>query len=205
MKSTNKLTDRERIVGYVLAAYGLAIFAWRTLPGGLVGREPLYIGLGVVLALALAGLARYTNRIGLSLGAVGCAVWPYGPKWQLLAYPFLGLMLYVTFAMSKSRKDLMAKRAAAGDFADPIAERRAEKTKPAVAKEDNTGRAYATKSKRYTPPKATAKPAAAASGNHQTSVPADAAPTKDSRFDKVARSLGIREEPETTGKAKPFK
>jgi hypothetical protein len=205
MKSTNKLSDRERTVGYVLAAYGLGIFMWRTLSGGLVGREPLYLALGVVLAVALAGLARYTNRIGLSLGAVGCAVWPYGPSWQLLAYPFLGLMLYVTFAMSKSRRDLMAKRAAAGDFADPIAERRVEKKKPAVATEDKTGRSYASKSKRYTPPKAPAKPAATPTASPQKSVKTDV-PPKDSRLDKVARSLGIKEEPdEATSKVKPFK
>jgi hypothetical protein len=193
------------MVGYVLAAYGLGTFIWRTVPGGLVGHEASFLALGVVLAIALAGLSRYTNRIGLSLGAVGCAVWPYWQKWQLLAYPFLGLMLYVTLAMSKSRRDLMTKRAEAGDFADPIAERRAEKAKPAVAKEDTTGRAYASKSKRYTPPKAPAKPAAAVAAATQKSVKADAEPAKDSRLDKVARSLGIKEEPESTPKLKPLK
>jgi hypothetical protein len=195
LKATNQLTSKERLIGYALAVYGLGVFIWRTVPGGLVGREGLYLGLGVVLTAALAGLARFTNRIGLSLGAVGCAVWPYGPKWQLFAYPFLGLMLYITLAMSRSRQKAMATRASLGDFADPMAERQAQKKKPVTAKEDTTGRAYASKSKRYTPPKAPAKPSIKPPAATTATVTEPTTPAKESRASKAARSLGIKEDP----------
>ncbi len=158
MKSTNRLTERERYITYGLAAFAVGAFLFRTVGDGLIDREPVWLGLGVALALFLAGLGRFTNRLGVTLGAVGCALWPgYGRSWAILAYPFLGFTMYLTFAMKRSRDKLMSERAAKGDFADPFAEKRAAKGKPVAAKEDALGRAYASQSKRYTPPKAVKK------------------------------------------------
>jgi hypothetical protein len=162
LKLTNRLSTKEQYVGYALAVYAVGIFLWRTFAGGvseiapkfgLVG-EMAWLVYGVVAAIALVLLSRFTNRLGVTIGAVACAMWQGDtPSFQLLAYPFLGFTLYLTLAMSRSKRALMNERVANGDFADPIAERRNAKSKPTTAKEDATGRAYASKSKRYTPPK----------------------------------------------------
>lgn len=162
LKESNQLSDLERKLGYGLAAYGVGIYIWRASVGGIQTREWSFLVIGIILAASLAGLAKYTNRVGVMFAAAACAILctfspSFGPKWQLLLYPFLMLTMVVAFRSSQSRRKIMARRVEAGDLANPHEERRAAKAKPALAKEDATGRAYANKSKRYTPPKASKK------------------------------------------------
>jgi hypothetical protein len=155
LKESNRLTKNEKLVGYAFAALGVIAVTAVALRGGLVAEERWRYPL-IVVGFALFGVCvRYTNRMGASFGAAGAfLLWVTGyPKEYLLVYPLMGFMLYLTFASSKSRQKIMAERAAAGDFVNGPVDRQRAKGKPQTAATDAAGRAFAAKSKRYTPPK----------------------------------------------------
>jgi hypothetical protein len=159
LKASNRLTQKEKMVGFALAGLGVIGITIIAVRGGVVDEERWRYPL-IVVGLALFGVCvRYTNRMGASFGACGALMlWTVSyPREFIVAYPLMGYLLYLTFASSRSRQKIMADRAAAGDFANPADERRAARSKPTTATEDATGRQLASKSKRYTPPKAKPK------------------------------------------------
>jgi hypothetical protein len=159
LRRSNQLTQKEKLAGFGLAGLGVIAITIIALRGGLQREEQWRYPL-IVVGLALFGVCvRFTNRMGASFGACGALMlWTISyPKEFIVAYPLMGYLLYLTFASSKARQKIMAERAEAGDFANPVDERRAARNKPETAKADSTGREFAAKSKRYTPPKAKPK------------------------------------------------
>jgi hypothetical protein len=157
IKASNRLTPRDRTIGYIGAAYGVAMFVVAGVYDGFAKGEAASMSLGIGLAVGMAVLAwRLSSRIGLSLGAVACVMWlsTRWPTLSLAAYPLLGFMLYLMLAMSNARRKTIKHRIETGDLADPRTEARAVRAKgsaePATTPD---GRPTAAASKRYTPPK----------------------------------------------------
>ena len=151
------LKARERLAAYGLALYMAVAGVAITMPNGLSSTERLWVGLAAAMAVAVAVGARFASRLVTVLSCVACSVWP---GWQsnrgknaLLAYPFLALVLYLTFAMSKSRRDITERRISQGDLGDSASDRRSAKAVAERATVDALGRDLPGKSKRYTPPK----------------------------------------------------
>jgi hypothetical protein len=161
MKRTNQLTDREKLVGYVVAAVEAVVVVFVARKGGINKDDAISIPLMIVVLALFAVCVRFTNRMGVTLAATGAvAMWiARFPIDIVFAYGIMGYMLYLSMASMKSRQKIMAERAAAGDYTDGMAEARKAKAnpKPDYAATDAAGRALAAKSSRYTPPKATKK------------------------------------------------
>jgi hypothetical protein len=162
IKRSNRLTPRDRLIGYIAALYGAAVFVIIGVNGGFEKNESARMSLGIGLAVGMAIIAwKFSSRISLSLGAVSMVMW-ITVGWQrdtlagLLAYPILGFMLYLMLTMSNTRRRIIKERIDAGDFGDPRAEARAARTagtRAPSATSTPDGRPTAPPSKRYTPPK----------------------------------------------------
>jgi hypothetical protein len=157
IKASNRLTPRDRKIGFIAAAFAAAMFVGVGLYDGFSTGEAASMSLGIGLAVGMVILAwKFSSRIGLSLGAVACVMW-LSVKWptlSLAAYPLLGFMLYLMLAMSNDRRKTIKHRIETGDLADPRTESRAARTKETAATVSNAdGRPVAPPSKRYTPPK----------------------------------------------------
>jgi hypothetical protein len=160
IKASNRLSARDRKIGYAGAAYAAAMFAAVGVYQGFSKGEAASMSLGIGLAVGMVVLAwKFSSRIGLSLGAVACVMW-LSTKWptlSLAAYPLLGFMLYLMLAMSNDRRKTIKRRIEDGDLADPRSESRATREARAAAGTSSAtsvdGRPAAPPSKRYTPPK----------------------------------------------------
>lgn len=159
LKASMALRAKERLGAYAMGVYMVGAALAITVPGGLKGVETKWLVVGLIMAVLVVVGARFASRFVAIITCVVCSIWP---GWTLskdkgrnalFAYPFLAFVLYLTFAMSKARRDITERRVAEGDFGDPAAERRAAKTKVERATVDATGRDLAARSKRYTPPK----------------------------------------------------
>ena len=165
LKASLKLRPREKIGTFVMAAYMALVSTAVLVPDGLGRTERTQAAIAALMVVAVAVGTRFNSRFISIITFVACSLWPgwnnNGGKNYLFAYPFLAFVLYLTFAMSKARRDTTDARLVAGDFGDPAAERIAAKNRAQRATTDATGRDLATRSKRYTPPKK--KPAAKSS------------------------------------------
>ncbi len=166
VKLSNRLTPKEKLAGYGLAAFEVVALTIVSLDKGLTTDER--VGLLITLVgLALFGVCvRFTNRLGASLGGLGALLFwttkngsakdlAYGFPKVIYAYPLIGFMLYLTFASARTRQKMMAERIANGDLVNAPTARKS--TKPDLATTDSSGKSLAPKSKRYTPPKAAKK------------------------------------------------
>ena len=157
LKASMALRPKERLGAYLMAVYMTVVSLAVTVPDGVTRSERTQLAIAAAMVVAVAVGARFASRFISIITFVACSLWPgwnaNKGKNYLFAYPFLAFVLYLTFAMSKARKDTTEARMAAGDFGDPTAERQAAKSKAERATSDATGRDLASRSKRYTPPK----------------------------------------------------
>ncbi len=163
MKQTNVLGEKEKLAGYAIAAIEAVVVVFVARKGGINSDDRISIPLMFMMLALFAVCVRFTNRMGATLASTGAVVMWIArfPLDMIFAYGLMGYMLYLSLASMKSRQKIMAQRAAAGDYADGVAEARsaAKKSaaKPDYAATDAAGRALASKSSRYTPPKAKKK------------------------------------------------
>ena len=160
-KLVNALKPIERKVGYAMAAYVaicVAIIQWyvNRFTAGQLWKS----GVTLVLVAVLIAALRYSNRLFAGIAAIACVYTPGWHIYQVAATPLFGLMLFLTFRISNDRRKLIDDHIARGDLGvDPrtVANRKREAKKNPAATADRTGRALASASKRYTPPKAKKK------------------------------------------------
>jgi hypothetical protein len=155
IRETNRLTSLERKIGFGLALYGPAATVLSVQLGDSVKSGTTWIVVAALLGAVYAFCAKRTNR--MLLGLVGLSFTIPMQSEPLLAYPFLGFMMFLMFRQSGERRKMMEAKAASGDIGPAPVRRRKEPEAPAV---DGTGRAIPLPSKRYTPPKHRARSSA---------------------------------------------
>ena len=160
-KSINALRPLERVACYALAAYvAVCVLLIQNHVNGFATSQLWKLIVSLLLAVLLAVAGRFGNRLFAGIAGVVCV---YGPAWNkyvIAATPLFGLMLFFTFRISNQRRRLTEERLARGDLGvDPrTAARQTRNSKgKETATADASGRALASASKRYTPPKAKRK------------------------------------------------
>ena len=156
-KGVNALRPLERVACYALAAYvAVCVVLIQQHVNGFATDQLWKLIVSLILAVMLAVAGRFGNRLFAGIAGVVCV---YGPAWNkyvIAATPLFGLMLFFTFRISKDRRRITDARIASGDLGvDPRTAARQSRNKKGkeTATADASGRALASASKRYTPPK----------------------------------------------------
>jgi hypothetical protein len=162
-REVHRLRPLERKIAFGLAAY--AAIASSIIHFNQQGTSTVHLWKWTVLMVAaifFAFAAWRTNRIVVGLGALVCVYLPVVEGAKVASVFFLPLApLYVfmvwlfVFKINKDRKAATQARIERGDLGTDYrtASRQSRSSTP-TATTDAAGRALATKSKRYTPPKA---------------------------------------------------
>lgn len=164
-REVNALKPFERKVLYGLAAYATVCLVMiqfldrgDTTTSGKLLHPWWHLAISLVLVAVFVSATRFGNRFFAGIGAMAVV---YGPTWGtrfVFAAPLFAVMLWMTLRISNDRRRIIEERIARGDLGvDPrtAARRRREASEQATS--DSTGKAVASASKRYTPPKARKK------------------------------------------------
>jgi hypothetical protein len=162
-REVHRLRPLERKIAFGLAAYSAV--ASSVIHFNQRGTETEHLwrwSVLMVAAMFFAFAAWRTNRIVVGLGALVCVYLPVVEGAKVASVFFLPLApLYVfmvwlfVFKINKDRKAATTARIERGDLGtDYRTASRQSRNTGATATTDSAGRALATKSKRYTPPKA---------------------------------------------------
>lgn len=164
-KQVNALKSFERKVLYGLAAYATvclvmiqALDRSQTTRSGALLHPWWHLAISLVLVAVYLSAIRFGNRFFAGIGAMAVV---YGPTWGtrfVFAAPLFAVMLWMTLRISNDRRRIIEDRVARGDLGvDPRTAARRRRAESEKATSDSTGKAVASASKRYTPPKARKK------------------------------------------------